>query len=338
LTAHEAAIRLPARNAVAKINQQIAAGRKGVPKDRAQLGSLYHRAWKSVPEVNHTCESGIFGFFRARTHFVAEILLMSASEIRLLPERLEKEIKALDWRDLQLWGIGACVLIAVAAGFFLLLAPHLLWRFTTSTQSSNLPQYTAGLIVLLLLLNAQTLHQRLRLQKSRSELVRQLQLAERAAQVDALTGVFNRRNMEEMLIKEASRAERYHCSLCLAVIDVDRFKDFNTRFGHLEGDRVLTVVASLLRKNFRAADTIVRYGGDEFVVIMPETDLQQASLAIDRLQQLYFAGWNQANSQRYSITVTCGIAEFTPGMSASDLIHRADCLMLGAKLRTSASA
>jgi diguanylate cyclase (GGDEF)-like protein len=263
---------------------------------------------------------------------------MSDSEIQLLPERLEKEIKALDWRDLQLWGIGACVLIAVAAGFFLLLAPHVLWRFTTSTQSSNLPQYTVGLIVLLLLLNAQTLHQRFRLQKTRSELVRQLQLAERVAQVDALTGVFNRRNMEEMLLKEASRAERYHCSLCLAVIDVDRFKDFNTRFGHLEGDRVLTVVASLLRKNFRAADTIVRYGGDEFVVIMPETDLQQARLAVDRLQQLYFAGWNQANSQRYSITVTCGIAEFTPGMSASDLIHRADCLMLGAKFRTSASA
>ncbi len=251
-------------------------------------------------------------------------------DIQPLPEQLEKQIKALDWRDLQLWGMGACVLSALAAGFFLVLAPHLLWRFTDST--TNLPQYAAGLIVLLLLLNAQTLHQRFRLQKTRAELVRQLQLAERAAEIDALTGVFNRRYMEKMLEKELSRAERYQSKLCLAVIDVDRFKDFNTRFGHLEGDRVLMVVASLLRKNFRAADTIVRYGGDEFIVVMPETALDQAGVAIARLQEIYFAQWNQANDRGYPITVTCGVAEPKPGMTVSDLIHQADRLMLDSKL------
>jgi diguanylate cyclase len=141
-----------------------------------------------------------------------------------------------------------------------------------------------------------------------------------------------------MVGKETNRAEHYRCGLCLAVIDVDRFKDFNTRFGHLEGDRVLTVVASLLRKNFRAADTIVRYGGDEFVVVMPETSLQQAQVAVDRLHQFYLAEWNQANNQKYSITITCEVAEFTPGMSASELIHRADCLMLAAKTCAPASA
>ena len=248
-----------------------------------------------------------------------------------LPEQLEQQIKALDWRDLQLWAIGACVLCALAAGFFLVLAPHLLWRFTDTGHANNLPQYAAGLIVLLLLLNAQTLHQRFRLQKARGELMRQLQLAERAAQVDALTGVFNRRYMEKMLEKELSRAERYQSKLCLAVIDVDRFKDFNTRYGHLEGDRVLMVVASLLRKNFRAADTIVRYGGDEFIVVMPETDLNEAGVAIARLQAVYFSEWNHANDRGYSVTVTCGIAEPKPGMSVRDLIHQADLLMLESK-------
>ena len=258
---------------------------------------------------------------------------MPDSEIQRLPEQLEQQIKALDWRDLQIWAIGACVLFALAAGFFLLLAPHLLWRFTGSVHANNLPQYAAGLIVLLLLLNAQTLHQRFRLQKTRAQLVRQLQLAERAAQIDALTGVFNRRYMEKMLEKEISRAERYQSKLCLAVIDVDKFKDFNTRFGHLEGDRVLMVVASLLRKNFRAADTIVRYGGDEFIVVMPETGLDQAGVAISRLQKVYFAEWNQANDHGYSITVTCGVAEPKPGMTASELIHQADRLMLDSKSR-----
>jgi len=249
-----------------------------------------------------------------------------------LPEQVEKDIKALDWRDLQLWSIGAGLLVALAAGLVLLLVPRLLWESSASAQSSNLPQYAAGLIVLLFLFNVHTLHQRFRLQHARAELVRQLQIAERTAQEDSLTGVFNRRYMERVLDKEVSRAERYHSRLCLAVIDVDRFKEFNTRFGHLEGDRVLTVVASLLRKNFRAADTVVRYGGDEFIVVMPETDLHQATVAVQRLQKHYLAQWNRANGDcGYSITVTCGVAEFKAGMPAGKLIHEADRLMLGAK-------
>jgi len=249
-----------------------------------------------------------------------------------LPEQLEKDIKALDWRDLELWGIGACVLFALAAGFVLLLAPQLIWKFSASAHSTNLPLYTWGLIALLLSLNAQTLYQRLRLQKMRADLVRQLQEAERAAQVDSLTGVFNRRYMESMLAKEVSRAERYQSRLCLAVLDVDKFKEFNTRFGHLEGDRVLRVVAMLLCKNFRAADTVIRYGGDEFVVVMPETDLYEATLAVKRLQKHYFAQWNRAHSSYgYSITVTCGVAELKAGMTAGQLIHEADRSMLDAK-------
>jgi diguanylate cyclase (GGDEF)-like protein len=249
-----------------------------------------------------------------------------------LPEQVEKDIKVLDWRDLQLWGIAAVLLVAVAAGLVLVLVPRLLWESSTSAQSSNLPQYAAGLIVLLFLFNVHTLLQRFRLQHARADLVRQLQSAERAVLIDPLTGVFNRRYMETALAKEVSRAERNHTGLCLAVIDVDRFKEFNTRFGHLEGDRVLTVVASLLTKNFRAADTIVRYGGDEFIVVMPDTEVHKAAVAIRRLQNHYFAKWNRANRNcGNSITATCGVAQFKPGTTAIDLIHEADRLMLDAK-------
>jgi diguanylate cyclase (GGDEF)-like protein len=246
------------------------------------------------------------------------------------PEQLEKDIKALDWRDLQLWGIGTCVLVVLAAGFLLLLAPQLIGKFSNSTESTNLHQYAGALIALLLLLNVHTLHQRLRLQRVRRELVRRLQLAERGAQLDSLTGAFNRRYMETALEKEIQRAERYDARLSLAVIDVDRLKNFNTRFGHLEDDRVLAVVAHLLRKNFRAADTVVRWGGDEFIILMPETDTQ-ATVAVKRLQKR-FAQWNRANSNcGYAITATYGLAEFKRGMTARQLIHEADGLMLAAK-------
>ena len=251
---------------------------------------------------------------------------------QLLPEQLEEQIKALDWRDLELWGSGACVLLALAAGFVLLLAPRIIWKVGDSPHVSNLPQYTWGLVALLFLLNAQTLHQRFRLKKIRANLIGQLQLAERAAQVDALTGVFNRRYMERVLDKEVSRVERYQNHLCLAVIDVDKFKDFNTHFGHLEGDRVLTLVARLLCKNFRAADTVVRYGGDEFIVVMPETELHEATVAIRRLQKHYLPELNREVSSRgYSVSVTCGVAELKAGMTATELIHEADRLMLDAK-------
>jgi diguanylate cyclase (GGDEF)-like protein len=278
--------------------------------------------------VNDTFEVSVSGQF-----FLGGLVLSDRDVAQRLPEQLEKDIKALDWRDLQLWGICACVLFAVAAGFVLLLAPKLLWQFSDCAPSANLPQYTWALIALLVLLNAQTLHQRVRLQKTRAELIRQLQIAERAAQLDSLTGVFNRRYMDEMLAKEVSRSERYQTGLCVAVIDVDRFKEFNTRFGHLEGDRVLMAVASLLCRNFRAADTVVRYGGDEFIVVMPETNLHQATVAVQRLHKLYLAQWNRANGDcGYSITVTCGVAEFKAGMTADKLIHQADRLMLDAKL------
>jgi len=87
-----------------------------------------------------------------------------------------------------------------------------------------------------------------------------------------------------------------------------------------------------LRKNFRAADTVVRYGGDKFIVLMPATNEYEATLAVKRLQRSYLAQWNRANSNcGYSITVTYGVGEFKQGMTASQLIHEADSQMLAAK-------
>lgn len=108
------------------------------------------------------------------------------------------------------------------------------------------------------------------------------------------------------------------------VSDVDNFKSFNTRFGHLTGDRVLMDVASLLRKNFRAGDFIVRYGGDEFVVVMPDTDIERARAAVERLNRL-IDSWNSSHLHcGYTLGLTCGLTEYVEGATVDGLIQAAD--------------
>src|SRR5579872_1794049 len=202
------------------------------------------------------------------------------------PEYIEKKIRALDWRDLQLWCIGAGILAVMAAGFLALLMPQLMWQVTaTISRQNNVTQLFFGLLTLLILSNVYLFKQRLLLVHTRHELVHQLQIAERTARTDSLTGAFNRRWLDEALLKEIARVERTKGRLTIMMADVDDFKAINTRAGHLEGDHMLIEVTRLLQRNFRASDSVVRYGGDEFIAIMPDTDMAQARVAVDRLQR-----------------------------------------------------
>ena len=227
---------------------------------------------------------------------MSEIQTATESTQASTPEQVEQDIQALEWRDFQLLGIAVLILLVIAAGFLALLMPQIIRK--AEAQLANRQEFTSlffGLIGLLVLLNIYMFDQRLRLQKARRELIHQLQRAERMARIDPLTGIPNRRSLKESLEAEISRSQRTKLPLTVMVSDVDNFKSFNTRFGHLTGDRVLIDVASLLRKNFRAGDFIVRYGGDEFVVVMPDTDIERARAAVERLNRLIDA-WNMLQS------------------------------------------
>lgn len=257
-------------------------------------------------------------------------LTSSASEA---PEHIEKELYALDWRDLQLWCIGAVLLAVMAAGFLALLMPQLLWNATASiSRQANVPQLFFGLLALLILSNVYLFSQRLQLVKTRRELVHQLQIAERTARTDALTGVFNRRWLDETLLKEIARAERAKSHLTIMMTDVNDFKAINTRVGHVEGDRILVEVTRLLQRNFRASDSVVRYGGDEFLAVMPDTDLSQARIAVDRLQRFVDIR-NGRHDSAVSLGLSCGLATFISGMSMDALIQAADDDMFAQKPR-----
>ena len=242
----------------------------------------------------------------------------------LLPEQLETEIRKLDWRDLQLWCLGGFVLLVVAAGFLSLLIPEVLWQAqSVLARQPDAPQLVFGLIMLLILLNIYLFQQRRLLLRTRQFLITQLQIAERNARTDALTGIFNRRFMQETLTREMARADRIKSKLSIVLVDVDGFKDFNTRFGHLTGDQVLIEVSGLLQKNFRASDFITRFGGDEFAVIMPDTDLIQAMVSVDRLGRL-IERWNGRENREFAISVSCGAALYLQGMTPDDILRAAD--------------
>jgi len=138
---------------------------------------------------------------------------------------------------------------------------------------------------------------------------------------DALTGLPNRRMLDERLPNEMARARRSDEPLCLAVIDIDRFKDYNDAHGHLAGDVILRRCAMAWDSELRGEDTIVRFGGEEFLVILPDCTLEQASDIVERLRAVTPDGQ----------TCSAGLACWDFAESAEDLLERADAALYAAK-------
>jgi diguanylate cyclase (GGDEF)-like protein len=138
---------------------------------------------------------------------------------------------------------------------------------------------------------------------------------------DPLTGLYNRRYMQEFLEREIHRARRRSRPLSLMLLDVDHFKRYNDTFGHASGDEALRFVAETLLFNVRAEDLAVRYGGEEFVVILPECSLQQAALRAEeirtRLKELYVARPGELPGP---VTASIGVAAFPVTTDQVDLL------------------
>ena len=150
---------------------------------------------------------------------------------------------------------------------------------------------------------------------------------------DALTGIFNHRYFQEELNIEILRAQRYKHSLSLIIFDIDGFKTYNDRYGHLEGDRVLKHVAGEIRKSVRQVDIICRYGGDEFVVILPSTHAKGAKFVAEKVRNSVATLdlLNVENHKVIRMTLSGGVAEFKEGMNKEDLINLADRALYKAK-------
>jgi two-component system, cell cycle response regulator len=151
---------------------------------------------------------------------------------------------------------------------------------------------------------------------------------------DPLTGLFNRGYVDDRLAIELSRARRYGKLLTLAVIDADRFKLLNDMHGHTAGDLVLRNIGSTLRDSCRQSDTVGRYGGEEFVIILPETDIEAAHVKMESLRDLVARTPIELGTRGTSVhvTISAGLASFPQdGKNAADLFALADERMFQAK-------
>ncbi len=148
--------------------------------------------------------------------------------------------------------------------------------------------------------------------------------------VDELTGLYNRRRMLERLEEEYKRARRYKYPISCLFVDLDEFKRINDDFGHQAGDVVLREVSNLIRGCIRAYDVACRYGGEELVVLLPQTDAEQALVAAERIRTI-IAGMTSALGDR-PITVSVGVATYPGAANGPDaLLASADAAMYAAK-------
>jgi diguanylate cyclase (GGDEF)-like protein len=151
---------------------------------------------------------------------------------------------------------------------------------------------------------------------------------------DPLTGLFNRGYVDDRFAIELSRARRYGKLLTIAVIDADRFKSLNDTHGHSAGDLVLRKLGTMLRDSFRQSDTVGRYGGEEFVVILPEMDIEAAQRKLETLRELVARTPMElpARGETVQVTISAGLATFPQdGEDALDLYASADLRMFQAK-------
>ncbi len=148
---------------------------------------------------------------------------------------------------------------------------------------------------------------------------------------DPLTRSLNRRGLDEEFAREASRADRYNAPFCIAVLDIDNFKALNDQRGHQTGDEALVHLVTVAKEELRLTDHVARLGGEEFLIMMPNTPLDEAAKIVARLQRRLTKRYFLTNNEKLLITFSAGVAERAAGETQEALIARTDAAMYQAK-------
>ncbi len=152
------------------------------------------------------------------------------------------------------------------------------------------------------------------------------------SKIDWLTGLYNMKHFDTVGVQEVARAERYGHSLALLMVDSDYLKAINDTYGHQKGDELINGVATTISQNVRASDTVIRYGGDEFLVVLPETDVLACSFLAERIRAAVEERGLQVGQTRVKTTVSIGVALYPKdAVDPTGLLARADAALRHSK-------
>lgn len=257
-------------------------------------------------------------------------------------ELQEDQILRSPRRSLQMWSwlvLGLGVVGVALALYGLLLAPSTAW--TPAGVSQLVPPLLYGVLSLLVLVNyyvaqkeaiIQGLHQELVQQKIEAELNRELAL------LDPVTEVYNRRYLRVILAKEVSRAKRYGKGLSVMMVDVTGFRRVNESLGQTGGDVVLKQIAHIIQAGIRNSDYIVRYGGDEFLVVLPDTDDNNVAMLAGRLKESFREWARRSGMTEFNLRFAIGLGRYVQDRPVDEILRLAEQRMHQDKQKAEAAA
>jgi diguanylate cyclase (GGDEF)-like protein len=234
-------------------------------------------------------------------------------------EELRQKIQVLESEELQVQGLALLMVLAVGGALVLALIPQVRANLGITWGQAWFLPLTCALSVTASVFFGLYAHKKLRLNyDARRGLARQMG-AEDLSLIDPLTGLLNRHYLDKNFSKEIGWAERLGVSLTLVMLVAHNSR----RWGRSTGNRVLAEVADLLKRNFRGSDTLVRYGGNEFVVLMLGTNEQKAHLAMERLQEMATHGDSEQSQREDQLAFSYGTAAHAKGVTIAELLQAA---------------
>ena len=229
----------------------------------------------------------------------------------------------------QFMQVGAWFLSVYCFGLFLL------WRKDSSMLDARV-EFIQLISFLLAVISSSIIggfiyNLRRKVRERNRELAEALKKIERLANRDALTGIYNRRRLFEALDQEVNRCMRFQKSFSVCIMDIDHFKDVNDIHGHQAGDEILREIARKISRNLRNIDCFGRYGGEEFLVILPHTPLKGATIKAERIRKRVESLFFPDISTDFRVTVSIGATEHQPGEDIDETLARADRCLYRAK-------
>ena len=254
--------------------------------------------------------------------------------------RVSQQLSRLEKRDWELWVVVSLTGILVSVGLVVMLLPAAFKGEIIHFELDVSRPLAIALLAILAFLNTYLVTKRFEVRRLREQLISSTlenELTEQQSFTDPLTEIYNRRSLDRIAGQFISQARRGRTPLAFLMVDADKFKQINTRFGHLAGDFVLAEIAAVLKISTRGSDAVVRYGGDEFLILLADTTQDGAKNVVDRIQ-VKLEEWNDADHlEGVRVNLSIGIAEWHDGETLDEVLDAADQRMYGQKNEPSVS-